>query len=93
MQVKKMHPLCYITIENGVIGHQSPEASSLLRTRSLPVSLAMASLGTVCLEKALILCDVYHCNTELPIFWELKYQTFAPFSWRKRKKKRRGRER
>ncbi|XP_022923273.1 oxysterol-binding protein-related protein 2A-like [Cucurbita moschata] len=42
MRVKEMHPLCCISLENfsGGIGDQSPEeASSLSRSRSLPVSL------------------------------------------------------
>ena len=41
MRVKEMHPLCCISLENfsGGIGDQSPEeASSLSRSRSLPVS-------------------------------------------------------
>ena len=42
MRVKEMHPLCCITLENfsGGIGDQSPEeATSLSRSRSLPVSI------------------------------------------------------
>ncbi|XP_024171246.1 oxysterol-binding protein-related protein 2A isoform X2 [Rosa chinensis] len=46
MRVKEMHPLCCITLESAGIGDQSPEASSLSRTRSLPASLAASSLGS-----------------------------------------------
>ncbi|KAJ0959910.1 hypothetical protein J5N97_000325 [Dioscorea zingiberensis] len=46
MRVKEMHPLCCITLESAGIGDQSPEASLLSRTRSLPASLATASLGS-----------------------------------------------
>ncbi len=46
MRVKEMHPLCCITLETGSgIGDQSPEASSLSRTRSLPASLSVGSDG------------------------------------------------
>lgn len=41
-----MHPLCCITLESGGIGDQSPEASSLSRTRSLPASMATMSVGS-----------------------------------------------
>ncbi|XP_062074072.1 oxysterol-binding protein-related protein 2A [Humulus lupulus] len=45
MRVKEMHPLCCISLEGTTpgIGDQSPEVSTLSRTRSLPASLAALS--------------------------------------------------